>query len=172
MFPVDCSTCEFPFACSFGCRCNTMFRRSNSSRRSSQGSPQELNWAKVEDSDCVAEPGWDTEPKTPWTCTTCKKYVKMKHLAKLWRRSQAQIFVPGWEGPTSNCSLFPGTILRGAQCSWVAQLKTNHDELFHNGNGLGRNCVAQRCGLAYSIRAQRGDIESLATHDCPLIWGE
>ena len=60
---------------------------------------------------------------------------------------------------------FSGTIVRGAQCNWVAQLEIHHDELFHNGNGLGRNCVAQRCGLAYSIRAQRGDIESVATHD-------
>lgn len=80
-----------------------MFRRS-SSRRSSQGSPQELNWAEIEDPDCVAEPGWDTDPKRSWTCTTCKKYVKMKHLAKLWPRSQAQISVPRWEGPTSNCA--------------------------------------------------------------------
>jgi hypothetical protein len=79
-----------------------MLKRSKS-RRSSQGTPQEFNWDQVLDPDCVAEPGWDTEPQRTWTCTTCKKYVKMTHLAKLWPRSQMEISAPRWEGPTSNC---------------------------------------------------------------------
>jgi hypothetical protein len=70
---------------------------------SSKGRSQELDWDTIEDPDCVTEPGWQDEPKTPWTCTTCKAYVKMKYLAKLWPRSQAAISVPRWEGPTKNC---------------------------------------------------------------------
>jgi hypothetical protein len=78
---------------------------SGSRRRSSssKGRSQELDWDAIEDPDCVAEPGWQDGPKIPWTCTTCKAYVKMKHLAKLWPRSQVVISVPRWEGPTENC---------------------------------------------------------------------
>jgi hypothetical protein len=81
-----------------------MFRRSSNSRRSGERSANELNWALIEDPNCVGEPGWDTELKALWTCTTCKKYVKMHHLAKLWPRAQAVVSVHRWEGPTSNCS--------------------------------------------------------------------
>ena len=79
---------------------------SGSRRRSSlsKGQSQELDWDAIEDLDCVVEPRWQVETKIPWTCTTCKTYVKMKHLAKLWPRSQAVISVPRWEGPTKNCT--------------------------------------------------------------------
>ena len=43
----------------------------------------EMDWAVTDDPDCVAEDGWEEEPD-PWTCTTCKKYVKMKHILKMW----------------------------------------------------------------------------------------
>jgi hypothetical protein len=78
--------------------------RSRRRSSSSKGRSQELDWDAIEDPDCVAEPRWQDEPKTPWTCTTCKAYVKMKHLAKLWPRGQAVIFVPWWEGPTESCT--------------------------------------------------------------------
>jgi hypothetical protein len=83
----------------------TVQTMSGSHRRSSsfKGRSQELDWDAIEDPDCVVEPGWQDEPKTPWTCTTCKAYVKMKHLAKLWPRSQVVIYVPQWEGPTKSC---------------------------------------------------------------------
>jgi hypothetical protein len=67
------------------------------SQRRSSGSKvvsQELNWDEIEDPDCVAESGWQDECKTAWTCTTCKTYVKMKHLAKLWQPSQAKVSIP------------------------------------------------------------------------------
>jgi hypothetical protein len=84
----------------------TVQTMSGSRRRSSssKGRSQELDWDAIEDPDCVAEPGWQVETRTPWTCTTCKAYVKMKHLAKLWPRSQAVISVPRWEGPTESCT--------------------------------------------------------------------
>jgi hypothetical protein len=77
--------------------------RSRRKSSSSKGWSQELDWDAIEDPDCIAEPGWQDEHTTPWTCTTCKAYVKMKHLAKLWSRSQAMVSVPRWEGPTKNC---------------------------------------------------------------------
>ena len=42
----------------------------------------DLDPASTNDPDCVAEVGWNDVP-SPWNCTTCKEYVKMKHLLKL-----------------------------------------------------------------------------------------
>jgi hypothetical protein len=63
----------------------TIQTMSESRRRSSstKDRSQELNWDAIEDADCVAESKWQDERKTPWTCTTYKTYIKMKHLAKL-----------------------------------------------------------------------------------------
>ena len=79
---------------------------SGSRRRSSssKGQPQELDWDAYYDENCVAEPEWQVDTTTPWTCTTCKKYIKMKHLAKLWPPTQAMTSVPRWEGPTESCT--------------------------------------------------------------------
>ena len=74
-------------------------RRSSSSK----GRPQDIDWDAYYDEDCVADAEWQVETTTPWTCTICKKYIKMKHLAKLWPPSQAAISVPRWEGPTESC---------------------------------------------------------------------
>jgi hypothetical protein len=65
---------------------------------SSKGRSQELDWDAIEDPDCVAKPGWQDEPKTPWTCTTCKAYVKMKHLAKLWPEVKQRYLFHGRKG--------------------------------------------------------------------------
>jgi hypothetical protein len=64
----------------------TIQTMSRSWRRSSlfKGWSQELDWDAIEDLECVAEPRWQVEHTTPWTYTTYKTYVKMKHLAKLW----------------------------------------------------------------------------------------
>jgi hypothetical protein len=70
---------------------------------SSKGRSQELDWDIIEDPDCIVEPGWQDEYTIPWTCTTFKAYVKMKHLVKLWPRSQIIISIPRWEWPTKNC---------------------------------------------------------------------
>jgi hypothetical protein len=80
-----------------------MFQRSSSSRRSSQGTPQVINWDQVEDPNCVAEPGWDTEPARTWSLKICRQYVKMTHLAKIWPRAQMLVSGPRWEGPTTTC---------------------------------------------------------------------
>ena len=75
-------------------------RKSSSSKDRSQ----ELEWDATEDLDCVIEPGLQDEHTIPWTCTTYKAYVKMKHLVKLWPRSQAVISVPQWKGLTESCT--------------------------------------------------------------------
>jgi hypothetical protein len=54
-------------------------RKSSSSKDQSQ----ELDLDAIGDPDCIAKPRWQDERTTPWTCTTCKAYVKMKHLVKL-----------------------------------------------------------------------------------------
>ena len=48
-----------------------------------KGKAPEMDWDATNDPDNVAEDGWQDEKEMPWTCTTCKKYVKMKHLMKL-----------------------------------------------------------------------------------------
>ena len=45
--------------------------------------PAEMVWDAINDRDYVAEDGWEEEEE-PWTYTTCKNIVKMKHLLKLW----------------------------------------------------------------------------------------
>lgn len=69
----------------------------------SKGKAPEMDWEATDDPDCVAEEGWEDEEETPWSCTTCKRYVKMKHLMKLWPRSQAMISGPRREGLASSC---------------------------------------------------------------------
>ena len=63
----------------------------------------EMDWDATEDPDVVAEDGWQDEKETLWTCSMCKKYVKMKHLMKLLPRAQAKISGPRREGLASSC---------------------------------------------------------------------
>ena len=67
-----------------------------------KGKASEMDWDATDDPDNVAEDGWHDEKETPWTCITCKKYVKMKHLMKLWPRAQAKISGPRCEGLASS----------------------------------------------------------------------
>ena len=68
-----------------------------------KGKAPEMDWEATDDPDCVAEDGWQDEEETLWNCTMCKRYVKMKHLVKLWPRSQAIKSGPRREGLASNC---------------------------------------------------------------------
>ena len=70
---------------------------------SPKGKPQEMNWKDWVKPLCVAESGWEEEPKKVWDCTTCKKYVKMTHLSKIWPRKRAEVQVRRWEGQMSTC---------------------------------------------------------------------
>ncbi len=74
-----------------------------SSGGSKKGKSQEMNWKDWADVTCVAEPRWEEEPKKIWNCTTCKKYVKMTHLSKLWSHDRAEVQVCHWEGQMSTC---------------------------------------------------------------------
>lgn len=53
---------------------------------------------------CVAKPGWEDEPKKVWDCTTCKKYVKMMHLCKMWEQDRVELQIRRWEGQ-NECSM-------------------------------------------------------------------
>ena len=68
-----------------------------------KGKAPTMDWEATDDPDCVAEDGWQDEEERLWNCTMCKRYVKMKHLLKLWPRSQAIMSGPRREGSTSNC---------------------------------------------------------------------
>jgi hypothetical protein len=68
-----------------------------------KGKAPEMDWDATDDADVVAEYGWQDEEETLWTCTMCKRYVKMKHLMKLWPRAQARISGPRREGLASSC---------------------------------------------------------------------
>ena len=68
-----------------------------------KGKAPEMDWEATDDVDVVAEYGWEDEEETLWTCTMCKRYVKMKHLMKLWPRAQARISGPRREGLASSC---------------------------------------------------------------------
>ena len=71
---------------------------------SKKGKSQEMNWKDWADITCVAESRWQEEPKKIWDCTTCKKYIKMTHLSKLWSRNRAEVQVRRWEGQMSTCN--------------------------------------------------------------------
>ena len=71
---------------------------------SKKGKSQEMNWKDWIDITCVAELGWEEEPKKIWDCTTCKKYVKMTYLSKLWSRDHVEVQVRRWEGQMSTCN--------------------------------------------------------------------
>lgn len=70
---------------------------------SPKGKAPIMNWEETDDPDCVAEDGWQDEPERLWTCTMCRRYVKMTHLLKLWPRAQARISGPRREGLASSC---------------------------------------------------------------------
>ena len=78
---------------------------SGSQRRSSssKGQPQDMDWDCYYDDDCVADAEWQVDTTDPWTCTTCKQYIKMKHLAKLWLPSDVAKYVKRWEGRLDSC---------------------------------------------------------------------
>lgn len=65
--------------------------------------PAEMKWEDLANPNCVAEAGWENEPQQSWTCTTCKKYVKMYHLMKIWPMNTAVIYGPRREGPSETC---------------------------------------------------------------------
>ena len=77
--------------------------RNDKPKSSSKGKSQDMNWEDWANPLCVAEPGWEEEPKKSWDCTTCKKYVKMTHLSKMWSRERAEKQVRRWEGQISTC---------------------------------------------------------------------
>ncbi len=68
-----------------------------------KGEPAKMDWEAWSDPNCVAEPGWREERADIWNCTTCKKYVKMYHIMKLWPRHEAQKYGPRREGPVKSC---------------------------------------------------------------------
>ena len=77
--------------------------RGRSSTRNAKGKSQDVNWEDWANRFCVAEPGWEEEPKKVWDCTTCRKYVKMTHLCKIWPRERVELQVRRWEGQMTSC---------------------------------------------------------------------
>ena len=45
-----------------------------------------LRWDILDSENIKAEEGWEVEVEEWWTSKTCKKYVKMYHIDKLWPR--------------------------------------------------------------------------------------
>lgn len=79
---------------------------SNPFKKSTKGKSQDMDWDTYFNDFCVAEEGWQYEPKAIWTCTTCREYVKMSHIAKLWPADNTAVLerqVRRWEGPMNAC---------------------------------------------------------------------
>lgn len=75
-------------------------------KKSTKGKSQDMDWDTYFNEFCVAEEGWQYEPKKVWTCTMCKQYVKMSHIAKLWPADNMEVLerqVRRWEGPMNTC---------------------------------------------------------------------
>lgn len=77
--------------------------RDGAPKKSPKGKSQDMNWKDWQNPNCIAEPGWEEEPKKVWDCTTCKKYIHMTHLSKIWPKERAHIQVRRWEGQQSTC---------------------------------------------------------------------
>ena len=103
------------------------------SRNSKKGKSQDMNWEDWADQFCVAEPGWEDEPKKVWDCTTCKKYVKMSHLAKLWPRERAAVQVRRWEGTMSTCTS-QHFVLRYEEITAAANLPVSKPNVMNYSN--------------------------------------
>ena len=56
-------------------------------RMKQKGVAHDLHWEILDNASIQAEEGWDAETHDYWTSKTCKKYVKMYHIDKLWPRS-------------------------------------------------------------------------------------
>jgi hypothetical protein len=57
----------------------------NSTKRyKPKGAYHAFDWEALEDPNICAEKGWKNEKEEYWSSKTCKKYVKMCHIDKLW----------------------------------------------------------------------------------------
>ena len=80
---------------------------SNPFKKNTKEKSQDMDWDAYFSELCVAEEGWQYEPKKVWSCTTCKQYVKISHIAKLWPTDNIQALerqVERWEGPMNTCT--------------------------------------------------------------------
>jgi RING-H2 zinc finger domain len=55
-------------------------------RNKQKGASHALHWEILDNEDIKADEGWEAETEEFWTFKTCKKYVKMYHVDKLWPR--------------------------------------------------------------------------------------
>jgi len=55
-------------------------------RNKQKGAAHALHWEILDNQEIKAEDGWESEVDDYWTFKTCKKYVKMYHIGKLWPR--------------------------------------------------------------------------------------
>jgi hypothetical protein len=49
-----------------------------------KGTHHAFDWEALEDPNVHVEKGWENEKEECWSSKTCKKYVKMCHINKLW----------------------------------------------------------------------------------------
>lgn len=53
-------------------------------RHKPKGAHHAFDWEALEDPNVRAEKGWENEQEEYWSSKTCRKYVKMCHIDKLW----------------------------------------------------------------------------------------
>jgi hypothetical protein len=58
--------------------------RDSTKRHKPKGAHHAFDWEALEDPNLRAEKGWENEKEEYWSSKTCKKYVKMCHIDKLW----------------------------------------------------------------------------------------
>ena len=72
-----------------------------------QGIPQPIDMAIYNDRTSLALPGWDNlRPQVDmlWSLTTCKKYITMSHLLRMWPNVETKLtWNDRWEFPLDKC---------------------------------------------------------------------
>ena len=68
-----------------------------------KGVPHGLHYEILDDPNIKAESGWEEEVEY-WTFKTCKKYVKMYHIDKLWPRDYHAVHTHGFCCKPRNCN--------------------------------------------------------------------
>jgi hypothetical protein len=72
-------------------------------RHKPKGAHHAFDWEALEDPNVCAEKGWKNEKEEYWSSKTCKKYVKMCHIDKLWPKEYHAAHTKGFACKPLKC---------------------------------------------------------------------
>ena len=68
-----------------------------------KGVPHNFCWEILDNPNIKAEKNWETEDAEYWTFKTCRQYIKMYHIDKLWPRDQHERQTQDFACKPHNC---------------------------------------------------------------------